>query len=243
MKFMLKLAWIAIAALLLGVVTYWVWVSSENARTIRRLQQEKEHLQQIVTRLTSERRAAEMIVTGRRTEGDTPQIDLLFVEYARDGQTPVRIKEFTIEGTEVHVDAKVIRFERDFLFENDPLRNCSVALFTRIFGDRTSPENAQPIDPPGEIPAVYQGAQPAAAEFEARLWSDFWRLLEDAPYAHEHGVRIAQGEGVWWPPQEGKLYTLSIAADGGIELTSQPVKAIYLEAMKKFSPATLPSRP
>jgi hypothetical protein len=89
-----------------------------------------------------------------------------------------------------------------------------------------------------EVREVYRGSDPQAAEFEQRLWKDFWRLLEDESFAKQHGVRVAQGEGVWWPPEQGKLYTLSIASDGGLELKSEPVKAIYIEAMKRLAPTT-----
>jgi len=207
---------------------------------LRRLEQEKQQLQDMVDRLTSHRRVAEIMVIDRRTSSDGPEIDLLFVEYARDGQVAANTRRFTIHGNEVHVDAKVIRFQRGFLYEDDPLRGSSIALFTRIYGDKTPPEHGIPIDEQGVAPEVYRGADPRAAEFEARLWKDFWRLLEDDEYAKMHGVRIAQGEGIWWPPQDGRLYTLSIAADGGIELTSEPVKAIYLEAMKRLAPTNEP---
>lgn len=233
-----KLTWILVAAIILAGASWWLYRYTENERRIRDLEREKQQLQAMVQRLTSQTRVAEMMLLERSTEEGHPAMQVLFVEYARDGEVAANVRRFSLKGREVHVDAKVIRFERDFLYENDPLRGTSVALFTKIYGNLTSPENGAPIDPEGAAPEVYRGANPEAAEFEARLWKDFWRLLEDEAYAKEHGVRVAQGEGVWWPPQEGKLYTLSIAADGGLELKSEPVKAIYLEAMRKLAPTT-----
>jgi hypothetical protein len=235
LKTLNRLAWILVAAVLLGGISYWMHRYTENERRIRQLEVEKRQLQAMVQRLTSQRRVAEMIVTGRRVEEGVPKLQLLFVEYARDEQTPVSVRDLTLSGTEVHIDAKVIRFDRNFVFEGDPLRGVSVALFTRAYGDKQTPEKGVVLDPAGVAPEVYKGADPAAADFEARLWKDFWRLLEDEPYAKAHGVRVAQGEGVWWPPQEGRLYTLCVGADGGIALKSEPVKAIYLEAMKKLT--------
>ena len=233
-----RLAWILVAAILLAGASFWLYRYTENARKLRQLEQEKQQLQQMVERLTSERRVAEVLVMGRRMAGGVPQTELLFVEYAHNGETAASVRRFTIQGNEVHVDAKVISFDRGFLYENDPLRGSSIALFTRIYGDKTAPEHGEAIDPEGAAPEVYRGGDPRAAQFEASLWKDFWRLLEDEQYAKEHGVRIAQGEGVWWPPLEGKLYTLSIESDGGLALNSEPVKAIYIEAMKRLAPTT-----
>lgn len=244
LKLLNRLTWIVVAVAVLAGISYWTYRYSENERRIRKLEEEKQRLQQIVQRITSQKRIAEMMLTGRRVEQGVPMMDMLFVEYARDENTPASIRRFTVTGDKVHVDAQVIQFERSFVYDGDPLRGVSVALFTRIYGDKTAPEKGEPIDPAGAIPAVYKGADPDAAAFETKLWSDFWRLLEDSQYAKEHGVRIAQGEGVWWPPKEGKLYTLSIAAAGGIELKSEQVKGIYLEAMRKLAPApdTQPAR-
>lgn len=240
-----RLACILVAAVILGGASYWMYKYTESQRRIAQLELEKAQLKQFVERLTSQRRVAEMMLIGRDNVDGVPIQKMIFVEYAKDGQTPVAIRRYDIRGKEVHVDAKVIQFDRGFIEENDPLRGSSVALFTRMYGDKTAPENGEVLDPPGQSPAVYAGANPQAAEFEAKLWKDFWKLLEDPEYAKQHGVRIAQGEGVWWPPTEGKLYTLSIAADGGLELKSEAVKAIYVEAMKKLAagaaPATAPA--
>ena len=44
----------------------------------------------------------------------------------------------------------VIRFNQNFVTENDPLRGHSIALFTRIYGDKQTPANAYVIDQPGK---------------------------------------------------------------------------------------------
>jgi hypothetical protein len=240
MKTLARLSWIALTAVVLAALSFWLYRYTEDQRRIAQLEREKEQLRQIVNRLTSQRRMAEIIVTGREGSGKDQKVHLLMVEYARDGQTPAVVREFVTSGSEVHIDAKVIQFERDFLFENDPLRGASIALFTRIYGDQTAPDKGEPIDPVQDAPLVYKGADPGAAEFEARLWCDFWRLLEDQAYAKQHGVRVAYGDGKWWPPKEGTLYTLSIATSGDLEVKAEPVKAIYLEAMKKLSPSPRP---
>ena len=80
----------------------------------------------------------------------------------------------------------VIKFDRDFVDENDPLRGHSIALFTKIYGDKQRPRRRETIDAPGKIPDVYRGADPRRREFEQELWNNFWKLAEDprVPPAH-----------------------------------------------------------
>lgn len=243
MNMLNRLAWVLIATALLAGMAFWIYRYTENERQIRKLEQEKAHLQQIVQRLTSQKRLAEMIVTGKYIKDGMPKMDLLFIEYARDEKSAASIRSFTIDGSEAHLDAKVICFDRSFVFEGDPLRGTSVAVFTRIFGDKQAPEKGTRIDPEGGIPEVYKGADPSAAEFEARLWKDFWRLMEDPAFAKQHGVRLAQGDGKWWRPEEGKLYRFFIKADGGIELTLEPVNPIFIEAMKRLRESAATTAP
>src|SRR5688500_19888587 len=56
-----------------------------------------------------------------------------------------------------------------------PLRGHSVALFTKIYGDKQSPAEAQRIDEPGTIPSVYRGADPRVSKFELELWQNLDR--------------------------------------------------------------------
>ncbi len=46
------------------------------------------------------------------------------------------------------------------------------------------------------------------------------------------GVRVAQGEGLWSNFEVGKLYTITIETAGGLNITSEPLKGIYSEALK-----------
>lgn len=203
------------------------------------LEQEKEktrQLEEVVQHLQGQRRVADVIVTDQKAVNGTLQTTLLFVEYAKDGSA-LPGKQFTFEGKQAHIDAMVVRFDGRFVQSRDPLRGQSVALFTRLFGDKQTPEQAHRIDEPGHIPAVYQGASPEVSAFEQDLWKQFWRLADDESYRNSMGVRVAQGEGVWRPFEPGKLYTLSIQNDGGIEITAEPLKGIYSEALKRNAQA------
>ena len=209
------------------------------AAEIVRLEAQKKHLEDFVTRLTRERRMAELVVTQQGyKDGGITTSTLLFSEIARDG---IRLppKFFTIEGNVVHVDAMVIKFERDFIEKDDPLRGHNIALFYRLYGDRQAPADGFPIDDPGQPPQVYRDSSPKSEdlrEFEARLWKNFWRLADDAGYRKENGVRLAQGESPWRFVYPDYVYTLSIEGGGSVNMASRPIDDLfrqYQDALKR----------
>jgi hypothetical protein len=203
------------------------------------LQQEKEktrQLEEIVTHLTAEQRVADIIVTDQKQVDGDLHTTLLFVEYAKDG-SPLPAKRFTFEGKQAHIDAMVVIFDGRYVQSRDPLRGRSIALFTKLFGDKQTPEQAHRIDDPDQIPQIYRGADPRVSAFEQDLWHDFWRLANDDAYRKSMGVRVAQGEGVWRDFDPGKLYTITLQTNGGLVIQSEPLKGIYAEAMKRSAEA------
>ncbi|HEV2294199.1 MAG TPA: hypothetical protein VGR35_10100 [Tepidisphaeraceae bacterium] len=213
-----------------GIIAYHNHFSAE--RKIEKLEDEKKQLAQIVKRLGEEKRVAEVLVENQQMVDGELQTTLLFVEYARDGTT-LPPKSFTFVGKMAHIDAMVIKFDRGFIEAGDALRGNSIALFTRIYGDKQSPAEAAYIDEPGTIPAVYRGADPRVSRFEMELWQNFWKLAEDPAYRKKHGVRVANGQGVWGPFEPDKIYTITIESDGGLNMSSEPLRGIYREALKR----------
>lgn len=216
-----------------GIIAYHNHFSAE--RKVEQLQEEKKQLQQIVKRLAGEKRVAEVLVESQQMVDGELHTTLLFVEYAKDGST-LPPKSFSFVGKMAHIDAMVIKFDRGFVEADDALRGHSIALFTKIYGDKQSPAEARWIDEPGTIPAAYRGADPRVSRFEMELWQNFWKLAEDPVYRERHGVRIANGQGLWGPFEPDKIYTITIEADGGLNMTSEPLKGIYREALKRKSP-------
>lgn len=201
---------------------------------VKKLEEQRQHLQQFVSRLVSERRVAEIVVTeqiksGQRIESTT----LMFVEYGRDAkQLPPRF--FTIKGNVAHIDSLVIKFERGFIENGDALRGHSLALFYRLYGDYQAPTDGFRIDEPGKSPEFYRPdltLPPNVQAFEADLWQNFWRLADDEKFREEKGVRVAQGEGPWAYFYPERVYTLSLEADGGLSLTARPMEGIWRELL------------
>lgn len=202
------------------------------ARELARLQEQKHQLQTFVQRLSGEKRVADVLVTRTKTVNGVPNSTLLFVEYDKRGR-PLPPKTFTVRGTMIHFDALVIKFDRDFVMHDDPLRGHSIALFTRVYGDHQAPDSATPIDPPGRVPDIYRGADQRVTDFEQQLWKDFWRLADDPAYRKKFGVRVANGQGVWGPLVPDRLYTLTLENSGGLNLTSTPMRGIYRDALNE----------
>jgi hypothetical protein len=220
---------VLLVAMIIGLAVYRDRYATD--RKVARLEEEKRALTAVVSRLTSERRVAELMVTDKHVGSDgIPVTTLLFVEIARNG-TELPARCFTVRGQFAHVDAMVIKFDHDDVKADDALRGRSIALFTRIYGDQETPASAIQIDQPGTIPEIYRDADPTLAAFELDLWKDFWRLSDDPAYAASKHVRVANGQGVWGMFDPGKLYTLTLEADGGLNLTIQPLKGIYRAAM------------
>lgn len=210
-----------------------MWYRSHTAlqRQLEEVKAKNDELKQIVQRLSIEKRVAELLVTNQETVDGKTKTTLLLVEVGRNGIN-LPPKGFVVDGKEVHIDAMVVKFEQHFVEEGDPLRGHSMALFTRIYGDRETPANAQMIDKAGEVPEIYRDADPRISQFEQDLWKDFWKLFDDERYAKSKGVRIANGEGKWFPAQPDRLYTITIESNGGLNVTSGPVPEIYQRAMK-----------
>jgi hypothetical protein len=215
-----------------GIIAYHNHFAAE--RKVEQLQEEKKQLQQIVKRLGEEKRVAEVLVTEQATVDGELHTTLIFVEYTKDG-SPLPPKSFSFVGKMAHIDAMVIKFDRGFVEENDALRGHSIALFTKIYGDKQSPAEASHIDEPGTIPSVYRGVDPRVSKFEQELWKNFWKLAEDPAFRQQHGVRVANGQGLWGPFEADKIYTITIESDGGLNMTSEPLKGIYREALKRKS--------
>src|SRR6266404_7815418 len=192
-----------------GSVGYWYYHNPQSpAVQIARLEEEKRELQQIVQRLTDERRVAEMVVTDQhQTPDGGMETTLLFVEQARDG-TPLPARSFTVKGDEVWVGGLSIRFADDFVMKNDPLRGHGIVLFTKVFGQNQTPADGLPIDEPGKIPEIYRGDPKEVArvsEFEKDLWGNFWRLVDDKRLRAEKGVEVAGGKAVYFKAMPERL--------------------------------------
>lgn len=233
---------LAILAVLVaaGSFGYWYFNNPQSPTVrIRKLEEEKKELQQIVQRLTDEKRVAQFIVLhqDKAPDGQVHSTTLLFEEHDARGNRVLQ-KTYTIEGEEVHIDALSIRFLDDFVMKNDPLRGHGLVFFTRIYGAQQPPAKGFLIDDPGQAPVRYRDPSnpkaKEASEYEQKLWKDFWKLVEDKSFRMEKGVQVPSGKGVWIRKVElGRLYTITKDAHGDPTLDWEPIPPILQEAMKR----------
>lgn len=220
-------------------------VEGRLSEQIKKLELRRDHLEKFVSRLTAEKRVADIIVTDQQAKaGQIDSTTLMFIEYGRDGQRlPPRF--YTIRGNTAHIDAMVIKFDRDYLEHNDPLRGHSLVLLHRLYGDYQAPADGYRIDEPGRPPVVYRDEtiSKEGAAFEAELWKNFWQLADDPKLREEKGVRIVQGEGPWTRFYPDRVYNLSSEADGGLNIVGKPIDGVfkeYLDALRRQRATTNP---
>lgn len=183
-----------------------------------RLQQEVRVLNQVVDRLTREERVAEVVVLDQRPDAETgrPLTEIEFIELDRDGHA-LPSRRFCVPGREPYFDALVIKFDDKYVAAGDALRGKSILLFQRVFSEMLAPQDGPRIDPANEIPDVFR-VDRNPSPFEQNLWKRFWSYATDRKLAESEGIRVAQGEAVHAPMKPGQRWTLTLEADGGLNL-------------------------
>ncbi|MEM7809376.1 MAG: hypothetical protein AAF561_14795 [Planctomycetota bacterium] len=238
----LKAALLAAVAGAAGGGAYW-WQERGTAkdRVIEQQEREIAYLQDVAERLTLEERIARIVVTGqRRNSGGDLETDLLFFDVGRDGEE-LPAQAFTVLGERVHISALVIRFGEADIARGDALRGKSIFMWDAIHGSATSPERAQAIDPHGDSPRLYEGEPEAIglddqrAQFERELWQDFWDMAREPAVAEKNGVKVAFGQQVFGIFEPGRIYEVSLQANGGMTLYANEMPPLTRELLKAIS--------
>lgn len=181
--------------------------------------QRAETFNQLIKRLTTSKRVAQVVVTEQKPVNGKPTTTLLFNELSRSGQ-PIDRPAIQVEGTGVHIDGFIIQFDDKSVADNDPLRGHSVILFNRVFGHHQSVQSAYSLDTPGDRPQFYDGADPKLAAMERELWADFWKLAENPAHAAKNKVKLAWGGSVYTDNLKvGQVYDLSLDPQGGLRMS------------------------
>lgn len=193
----------------------------ELTRRAERLARERRQLAEVIERLNLESRVSEIEVLEQHTDeqGDVLQTVIRMTEIDRDGR-PLAPQTFGVAGRFPHFDALVIKFDNALVAHGDQLRGRSLALFRRVYGETQAPDAGYWLGRRGDVPDVYR-VSPDPSEFEVNLWREFWSYAADPAKARRAGVRIAQGEAVYAPMSTGERWTLTLEADGGLNLQKQ----------------------
>lgn len=176
-------------------------------------------LNQIIERLQSETRIAEVLVTGVNFDEKSKQTftTIKFLEYSSSGK-PLEPKYFTFTGNVIQFQSLVIRFDDIFIRNGDRLRGKSAYIFLKAF--MLDGKNTQEFDitSVNEIPTGYKITDNNGDSVEGMLWKKFWEYALNPQKSGGDGIKNAQIEapGTLFVP--GNLYTIKIEHDGGMRI-------------------------
>ncbi len=223
---------VIVTAMALDLGFYLIHRQSQLAE----LQREKKELEAVITRLTGRTRRAEMAVYGQQIDGRGRVLNttLIWREYTigPDGDdAPLPMKLITVPGNIPHVDAIVLKFQDQFVEENDVLRGKSLAIFRRLYGDTQAPTDGNYLTAPGDVPDALRCRTGAVTTLERSLWSHIWDLMSNTKLAKDEGLDVVQGEDVYKPVTPGKLYVIYLQNDGGLEFTERDDESAVVDDM------------
>ena len=128
---------------------------SKHKAQVEHLTNENQRIALALRLLTIDHRVAEIEVLNQREGQKHLTTTFRFIELTKDGHPIGEVKEFTVEGDTIYIDALVIKHADSLIDKGDPLRSTSVCLFRRVFGEYQEPSKGFPLDPWSSRPAVY----------------------------------------------------------------------------------------
>jgi hypothetical protein len=227
-----KLTFLAILLIAGSTGLFFYYIHTAAQRQLEEVERKNHELEQIRQRLEADRRVARILVTNQKTVAGNLQTTLLFQETAPDGhELPAR--QFTINGTEAHFDAEVIKFKDQYVESADPLRGQAIMLLVRVYGADQPPDSGYPIDAQGAVPDFYRGQDPQLSDLQKDLWTNFWKLYNDHDARDARGIRAMNGQGLYGQFLPGHIYTITLRPTGDGSIEEAPVDPLYQQALTR----------
>jgi len=219
-KFFFQKIKLLVFLLLIAAIAYFGY------QTYTKLVYEKEILKQMVARLQSDSRIAEVLVTDASYNPMTRshEVTIKFLEFDSLGK-PLEPRYFTFQNNIIQFQSLVARFEDKFVAEGDALRGKSVYLFWKVFCLDGANTKEYVITPVNQVPQGYKIAG-ARSTFEENIWEEFWDYALNSKKAIKKGIKNAQIEAPGTKFIPGILYTLKIEHDGGIRIDASEIPSI-----------------
>lgn len=153
-------------------------------------------------------------------EHGTPYLEVRFTEIDSEGNPVGMSRDFTLSGEKLYIDCWIVSFEDKYVEEADPLRSASLCVFKSIYGEIDGPVAAKSLDEDsvqyGRPPGIYNDN--LKNEFEEGIWSDFWRVCNDAEMQEQLGIRASYGQANYVLAEAGRTYQVQLRASGGASL-------------------------
>ena len=173
--------------------------------------------------LKLDQRLAEIKVLETGTESDTgdPYMEIEFVELSADNQPIGEKKRARLKGEMLYVDALVVKFNDQYIEENDLLRGSTLHVFQSVWGDLDGPRGGLRLDENLKKKKDYKtayGTPEEMSEFERKIWGDFWAFSNSPEKQKEFGIRAGHGQANYVKAEENKTYRVILRASDGFSL-------------------------
>ncbi len=193
------------------------------------VQREQEVLRQIISRLSSEDRVAQVWVKEyvKDAQGKPVKVVVKILEQDAQGESiePV-LCTFSVNDI-IHFEALVIRLSDELVKEG---KGKSIHLFRRAFAlnDNGNTYESCTINTPHEVPDGYRidSEDQFITEVEQKYWRLFWRYALDAKARDEGMVKNAQIEAPATRFVPDNIYRIVLEHDGGLRIDATKIPAI-----------------
>ena len=204
--------WLVLLCVLivLAIIGRGFWLAS---RTIFNLLTENRQLKTAISNLTAESQIGMARVVGQERKDGRLWTHVRFIETARDDPSrQILAREYDIEGDIVHFDALIVKFDNRYVADG---KGRALYLWRRIYGEKTAPESAYPIEAPGAEPKRYEELLEKLSLRDRRLfWTEIWKLSNDRDRLKSAGVQAVYGNDVYASLAPDKLYVFKIGNAG-----------------------------
>lgn len=192
----------------------------ESDEALKATQKTNERLGTCLKFLKIDRRIAHVTVLKKSKDEKGAFMEVRFSEVDDQNKAIGADRNFTIRGEKFYVDGWGVSFEDNYLKQADELRGTSFYVFKSIYGDLERPSKGQRLDVATEqsnVPGIY--SDKTKLEFEQKVWSDFWGVIDDQTRQRNLGIRAVHGLAICLSPSKGQTYQVEIAANGRMKLT------------------------
>ncbi len=206
------------------------WDVRKLTAQVAELEEQREQLRTFISRLKASRRVAQADVLQQYLDEQGRPVSV--IRWNQIGLDGTLEEPQTVEavGRLVYFEAAIIKFDQDAVGQGDPEKGVSLALFRRIFGEDQAASSTGNLEQRSTPPTP--DGRPAN-DFEQKLWTLFWELMDNPKLQDQFGVRVAQVEAPAVVLKAGQVWEVTLDAAGGLNLR--------LIVHRSVSPSSTPS--
>jgi hypothetical protein len=212
--------WLVLLCVLivLAIIGRGFWLAS---RTIFDLLTENRQLKSAISNLTAESQIGLARVMSQEHKDGVLWTRVRFIETARDNPSKeILTREYNIEGDIVHFDALIVKFDNRYVADG---KGRALYLWRRVYGEKTAPASAEPIEEPGAEPKRYDELLAKLSLRDRKLfWTEIWNLSNDPNRLKAAGVQAVYGNDVYTRLAPNLLYVFKIGNAGQFYVEAVP---------------------